>query len=60
MSRSLAEQIELVQAFLAGEVPRARMAEEIGADRLREIEQRRDAFEKDLAWGLKRYEALPR
>ena len=44
----------LVQAFLAGEVSRAWMVEEVGADRLHEIEQRRDAFEKDLAWGLKR------
>lgn len=43
----------LVQAFLAGEVPRAWMLDEIGADRLLEVEQQRDAFGSDLAWGLK-------
>jgi hypothetical protein len=44
----------LVQAYLAGEISRTSITEEVGADRLREIDQQRDAFESDLAWGMKR------
>lgn len=43
----------LTEAFLMGEVPREAALQELGPDRLTEIEYQRDALKRDVEWGLK-------
>lgn len=43
----------LTEAFLMGEVARETALQELGLDRLSEIEYQRDALQRDLEWGLK-------
>lgn len=42
----------LIEAYLLDRIPRQRMLDELGPERVDEIECRRDALKKDLAWGL--------
>ncbi len=50
---ALTEQEALIEAFLLGEVPREMALQELGSDRLAEIEYQRDALRRDVEWGLK-------
>jgi hypothetical protein len=43
----------LVEAYLLGRVPREIVLRELGPEQLEEIEYQRDAFKRDVAWGLK-------
>lgn len=43
----------VTEAYLLGEVPRETALEELGPERLREIEDQRDALQRDIEWGLK-------
>lgn len=43
----------LTEAYLLGQVSRATALEELGPERLEEIEYQRDALSRDFEWGLK-------
>lgn len=43
----------LIEAYLLGRVPREKMVQEFGPERVDEIEYQRDALKKDVAWGLR-------
>lgn len=43
----------LTEAYLLGKVPRETVLEELGPDRLDEVELQRDALRRDIEWGLK-------
>jgi hypothetical protein len=43
----------LTEAYLLGQVSRATALEELGPERLEEIEYQRDALRRDFEWGLK-------
>ncbi len=43
----------LTEAYLLGQVPRVTALEELGPERLEEIEYQRDALRRDFEWGLK-------
>lgn len=43
----------LVEGFLLGRVARETVLQEIGAERLEEIEHQRDALRRDVEWGRK-------
>lgn len=42
----------LIEAYLMGRVSREKILDELGADELADIEFQRDAFQRDVAWGL--------
>ncbi len=42
----------LVEAYLMGRVPREKILDELGIEELSNIEYQRDAFRRDVAWGL--------
>lgn len=42
----------LIEAFLMGEVSRETILQELGRDRLAEIEHQRDAMQRDVEWGM--------
>lgn len=43
----------LIEAFLMGRIPREKILAEFGTEELTEIEYQRDAFQRDVEWGLK-------
>jgi hypothetical protein len=43
----------LTEAYLLGQVSRDTALEELGRERLEEIEYQRDALRRDFRWGLK-------
>jgi hypothetical protein len=43
----------LTEAYLLGQVSRATALDELGPERLDEIEYQRDALRRDFEWGLK-------
>jgi hypothetical protein len=43
----------LTEAYLLGQVSRMTALEELGPERLEEIEYQRDALRRDFEWGLK-------
>lgn len=43
----------LTEAYLLGKVPRETVLKELGPERLASIEYQRDAFQRDVEWGLK-------
>ena len=43
----------LTEAYLLGKMSREAVLEELGPDRLASIEHQRDAFRRDIEWGLK-------
>ena len=43
----------LTEAYLLGQVSRVTALEELGPERLGEIEYQRDALRRDFEWGLK-------
>jgi len=43
----------LIEAYLLGRVSREIVLRELGPERLEEIEYQRDAFKRDVAWGVK-------
>jgi hypothetical protein len=43
----------LTEAYLLGQVSRVTALEELGPERLEEIEYQRDALRRDFEWGLK-------
>jgi len=43
----------LTEAYLLGQVSRVTAIEELGPERLEEIEYQRDALRRDFEWGLK-------
>lgn len=43
----------LTEAYLLGQVSRVTALEELGPERLDEIEYQRDALRRDFEWGLK-------
>jgi hypothetical protein len=42
----------LIKAYLADELPRDEALRILGSDTLEEIEYQRDAFRRDVAWGI--------
>ncbi len=44
----------LIQAYLLGKVSREKVWQELGEERLEEIEYQRDALKRDVIWGLQR------
>ena len=42
----------LTEAYLLGRVPREALLEELGPERLDEVELQRDALRRDFQWGL--------
>ena len=43
----------LVEAYLLGRVKRERALKELGPERLKEVEQQRNALRRDVEWALK-------
>lgn len=43
----------LVEAYLLGRIPREMVLEELGPERLDEVDYQRDAMKKDVSWGLR-------
>ncbi|MBI4674825.1 MAG: hypothetical protein HY741_24535 [Chloroflexi bacterium] len=41
-----------IEAYLMGRVSREKILNELGAEELADIEFQRDAFRRDVAWGL--------
>lgn len=44
----------LIEAYLMGRVARQIVTEELGEEEVEELDYQRQAFEQDVAWGLKR------
>ena len=44
----------ITEAFLLGDISRDAAIQELGADRVVEIEYTRDALQRDITWGLQR------
>ena len=42
----------LIEAYLLGQASREIVLKELGPDQLEEIEDQRDALQRDVAWGL--------
>lgn len=42
----------LIEAYLMGRVSREKILDALGAEELADIEFQRDAFQRDVAWGL--------
>jgi hypothetical protein len=43
----------LVEAYLLGKISREKALEELGLERLAEVEYQRNALRRDVEWGLK-------
>lgn len=43
----------LIEAYLMGRIAREKILAELGAEELAELEFQRDAFQHDVAWGIR-------
>jgi hypothetical protein len=43
----------LIEAYLAGQVPREHLLRRLGPEALAAVEYQRDALQQDVAWGLR-------
>jgi hypothetical protein len=43
----------LVEAYLLGKVPREKALQDLGSERLAEVDYQRDVLQRDIVWGLK-------
>lgn len=43
----------LIEEYLLGRVPRETLLQELGSERLNDVEDRKDALRREVEWGLK-------